>query len=129
MRSLLLALVAVTGIAGAAHADAMDRAEAREHAGRVALASEAKLVEIADRDILTARIEQGTAERAITRARDHRDRDALVYWSHRMAAAHADEAAAAARYGEHTAAREQARTQLRHAVAELERLRNQQATR
>ena len=109
--------------------ESLDAAEAHEHAERLALAYESQLVVIADRDILTARIEQGTAERAIDRARSHRNRTALVYWSHRLQAAHADEATAAARYGEVCAAREAARSELRAAVAELERIRNQQAER
>jgi hypothetical protein len=132
MRTFLLSVIAVAALAAlgsATRADPLDSAEAREHAARVALAYQAQIVEIADRDILTAQIERDTAEREITRAHAAHDAPRLAYWSHRLEAIHADETTAFASYDKACAAREDARTQLRAAVAELESRPHQEAKR
>jgi hypothetical protein len=126
MRTLLLSLVLV---AGTAHAEPVDSAEAREHTARVQLTYEGQLVEIADRDVLTARLGQDTAEKAIARAQKSHDTAGLVYWSHRLETAHADEVAALARCEQHRVAREDARTAMRAAIAEIARRTWQEARR
>ena len=129
MRTFLLSVVAVAALGPVAHADPDDSAEAREHTARVALAYQAQVVEIADRDILTAELERDTAEREIARAQEAHDAPRLAYWSHRLEAIHAEEASAFASYDRACAARETARSQLRAAVAELEGRTRQQAKR
>jgi hypothetical protein len=120
MRKLLLSLFAVAATATAVRADPVDSAAAREHAARLTLAYQAQIVEIADRDILTAQLERDTAEREIDRARAARDADRLAYWAHRLEAIHAEEASAFASYDKACAAREDARAELRTAVADIE---------
>jgi hypothetical protein len=109
MRTFLLSVVAVAALGSAAHADPVDSAEAR--------------------DILTAQLERDTAEREIARAQHAHDTSRLAYWSHRLEAIHADEATAFASYDKACAAREDARAQLRAAVAELEARAYQEAKR
>lgn len=126
---MMLSLSLMLASATVARADELSSARQRVDSQQTKLKYEGELVVIADRDIQTARIEQDTANREIERAKSMHDDKRLVYWSHKMEAAHHDEEDAFQRYEVHRGMREDARHDLRVASAAVHRIEVQQASR
>lgn len=126
---LSLSLILASAAYSYADTDALSNARAQAQAQETRLTLESQLVVIADRDIHTARIEQDTAQHQIERAKATHDDQQLVYWSHRMEAAHAEEADAFGRYETHVGQREDARKEFRVATADVRRIEAREARR